>query len=66
MGQLAEIIRKIAMVANFLLLGIFGIFAIVAGIITINDDQGFNLIMGIVFLLVMIIIHYLINWIFKS
>ena len=66
MGQLVEIIRKIAMVANFLLLGIFGIFAIVAGIITINDDQGFNLIMGIVVLLVMVIIHYLINWIFKS
>ena len=42
---------------SFLILGIFGIFAIVAGIFTINDDQGFNLIMGIVVLLVMVIIH---------
>ena len=66
MDQLVQIIRKIAMVANFLLLGISGIFFIAAGIATINDDQGFNLIMGIVVLLVMVIIHYLINWIFKS
>ncbi len=62
MNRLFEIIRKLLIALNFILLSFLGGFFIILGY---NQSDSAGIIIGIICLFLSFLIYKLINWIFK-
>ena len=63
-NEMKEVLRKIGLVGNWLVLGGGGIFITAAGLLGGGSQDQFNLIFGIVLLVIALIAHKIINWVF--
>ena len=59
-----EVLRKIGLVGNWLILGGTGIILTAAGLFGGGNQDQFNLVFGIFLLVIALILHKIINWIF--
>ena len=59
-----EVIRKLGLVANWLVLGGVGFFFTAAGLFLGGNQQEFNLGFGIALLVIAYVVHRIVNWVF--
>ncbi|MBI05333.1 MAG: hypothetical protein CMI96_05895 [Pelagibacteraceae bacterium] len=59
-----EVIRKLGLVANWFVLGGVGILFTAAGLFFDGTQDQFNLGFGIALLVIALVLHKIINWIF--
>ena len=59
-----EVLRKIGLVANWFVLGGLGILFTGAGLFFEGTQDGFNLGLGVALLVMALIVHKTLNWIF--
>ena len=64
MDSVLEVIRKICLAANWVIIGLGGIVFAGAGLFFEGTQDQFNLIFGIVLIILAFIIHRITNWIF--
>ena len=60
-----EVLRKIGLVANWFFFGGIGIFCTLAGLFGGGTQDNFNLGLGVALLILALILHKIINWIFE-
>jgi hypothetical protein len=59
-----EVLRKIGLVGNWVILGGAGILLTGAGLFLDGTQDGFNLGLGVALLVMAFIVHKILNWIF--
>ena len=60
-----EVLRKIGLVVNWFLLGGTGILFACAGLFLDGTQDEFNLGFGVALIVIALILHKVINWIFE-
>ena len=63
-GDMKEVLRKISLLSNWLMLGGTGILFTGGSLFGAGTQDGFLLGFGVVLLVVAVILHKVINWIF--